>query len=294
MKRVIAVLCATVVAAGLQPPASVANDDLVRVYDELAQRNLSPPPLVPTSVPRAVGPLATSVGELRPDVRNAYELEFSHENAVEERDVSVVVTGGDFKSLRALVKQARRLKERVKKTRVRGRAGYVVTAKVGKKIYKVLAWAEGGVVHTVETTTPRKVSLTELRRVAAGLEPLLESYVGSFNDGGGYAGVVLVATTTTVSVRGEWGALCKRPDGSEGPEYTGDLHAALVPRRPDGSFAFDIAGRPFETKLPWGGTVTGSLPAGAPTVQLRATGTFDGNTCEVGPFTIPLAVPEIS
>ena len=291
-----AVLGVTVVAAALPAPASVANDDLVRVYDDLAQRNLRPPPLVPTSVPRAVGPLVTSVDKLTREAGNAYALEFSHENADGDRDVSVIVTGRDFKSLRALVKNAKRFKDRVKKTRVRGRAGYVVTAKVERKVFKVLAWAENGVVHTVETTTPKKVSLTELRRVAAGLEPLLESYYGSFNDRdtGGYAGVVLVATTKTVGVRGEWGAPCKRPDGSDSSEYTGDLHAAFVPRRPDGSFAFDIAGRPFETTLPWGGTVTGSLPEGAPAVQLRATGTFDGNTCDIGPFAIPLAVPEIS
>ena len=58
-------------------------------------------------------------------------------------------------------------------------------------------------------------------------------------------------------------------------------------RRQGNSFAFDIGDHRLGT-APWDGTVTGTISASAVTLDVRAAGTIDGESCDTGPLRLVL------
>ena len=266
-------LYAAVGIAALALPAP-AEAQVLDVYSRLAARDLRPAPLVPTRVPRSLAPMDRTVSAAPAQRRDGYALRFINGAG----DAIVVVAGGDYPTMAAVRRDARRLGMTVRRTRIRGRSGYLLS----RQSERVLVWPEGGRIHTIDTGTPRKVSVAQLRATAAGLEPLERDYIGSGGDPDNPSEGFFVTTPRTVTGSVGWGAQCLNPDGSPGgTPRAGQLNVTMLARRGN-AFAFDIATEG------WTGTVTGTVAPGAVTVSLRATGTFDGVPCDTGPVQITL------
>ena len=266
-------LYAAIGLAALALPAP-AEAQVLDVYSRLATRDLRPAPLVPTRVPRSLAPMDRTVSAAPVQRRNGYALRFTNAAA----DAVLVVAGGDYRSMAAVRRDARRLSMSVRRTRIRGRSGYLLS----RQSERVLVWPEGGRIHTIGTGTPRKVSVAALRATAAGVEPLERDYIGSAGDPDNPSEGFFVTTPRTVTGRVDWGAACLNPDGSPGgTPRAGHMSVTMLERRGN-TFAFDIASEG------WTGTVTGTVASGAVTVSLRATGTFDGVPCDTGPVQITL------
>jgi hypothetical protein len=131
---------------------------------------------------------------------------------------------------------------------------------------------ERGVVYTLGSGTPRRVSLSELRKMAAGLERVGASYLGSSSDPDSETSAVAVTTQRTVTLNLDFQANCAAP-GSPYPSIrAGSTSVTLLERQGD-SFAFDI------TRDGWEGSVTGAVAPSAITLDVRTSGTFDGMSC---------------
>ena len=62
----------------------------------------------------------------------------------------------------------------------------------------------------------------------------------------------------------------------------------LLPRDGD-QFAFDIAEHLSDSEeVPWTGTVTGTISPAGITLDVRATGAFEGDVCDTGALTLTL------
>ena len=200
-------------------------------------------------------------------------------------DAIIVVTGGEFRSMRALLRDQKRIGFRRKPTRVRGHRGYLLTRRLGP-LSRTLAWVEGGVVYSIGSGTPRKISLANLRSTARGLDRLGRDWIGSSSDPDSSSGGFAFTTAHTISVRVEFQASCTFPGSTEPTARVGQAQVTLM-RRQGNSFAFDIGDHRLGT-APWDGTVTGTISASAVTLDVRAAGTIDGETCDTGPLRLVL------
>ena len=203
-------------------------------------------------------------------------------------DAVVVVTGGEFKSMRALLRDHRRLGfESPRRTRVRGSRGYLLTRRLGPTV-RVLAWVEGGVVYSVASGTPRKVSLGQLRSTARKLDRLERDWFGGASDPDDSSEAFAVSTERTVTVHVSFEAGCLRPGATEPTIRVGQAGVTLLARNGD-NFAFDVAEHRRGTDgVQWTGTVTGTIAPTGITLQVQATGTSDGDVCDTGPLTLTL------
>ncbi len=112
----------------------------------------------------------------------------------------MVVSGGEYRSLRALLRDHRRLGFGAPgRTRVRGRPGRLLTRRLGPTS-RTLAWVEGGVVYSVGSGTPRKASLAQLRATAHRLDRLERDWIGGAGDPENSSEAFAVTTARTVSV----------------------------------------------------------------------------------------------
>jgi hypothetical protein len=180
--------------------------------------------------------------------------------------------------MRALLRlYKRRLSYRARRTRVRGRPGYLLTRKLGPDSY-TLAWVERGVVYSLGTGTARKISVADLRKMAAGLERVGAAYSGSSSDPQSGTGASAVTTESTVTVYLEFQANCTTPGSSEPVVYAGSASVPLLAHQGDG-FAFDIARYSRRGSLRWEGTVTGTISPSSIVLDVRPSGTFDGYSC---------------
>ena len=272
------VLIAVAIAlAGLSVPA-VAGADVLDSYQRIAARGLTPAPLVPTTAPPALRPIERTISTGTTRGGRGYSIRLARTGP----DAIIVVTGGEFRSMRAFLREHRqRLGFRARRTRIRGHRGYLLTRRLGP-LQRTLAWVERGVVYSVGSGTPRKVSLAHLRSTARGLDRLGRDWIGGSGnpDSGSYGFAVTTERTITVSVSFE--ANC----GSAGSVRAGQAQVTLMRRQGNG-FSFDIAERRVGSD-PWAGSVTGTISATAITLDVRATGTIDGEVCDSGPLTLTL------
>ena len=271
------VIAVSIALAGLSPAAARAG--VVDTYQRLAERGLSPAPLVPTKVPPAVSPVDRTISNGTTRGARGYSLRIVHYGP-NGPDAVVVVTGGEFRSMRALLRDHRRLGFRAPRpTRVRGHRGYLLTRRLGP-LTRTLAWVERGVVYSIGSGTPRKISLANLRSTARGLDRLERDWIGGSSDPDSSSGAFAVTTEHTVSVDVEFEAKC-----AFSPRV-GQAGVTLM-RRSGNRFAFDIADH-RKGSDPWAGTITGTITPAAITLDIRATGTIDGEACDSGPVTLTL------
>jgi hypothetical protein len=280
MRRLIALV--TLLAAAGAP--ATAGADVLDVYQRLASRNLSPAPLVPTTVPPSLAPIDRTVALSPSRGGRGYALRFF----VDTPAAVVVVTGGEFKSMRALLRDHRRSAFARQRTRIRGRRGWLLTRTLGPDA-RVLAWVERGVVHSVGSGTARTVSLRRLRRTAAGLDRLERDWIGGAADPEDFSEAYGVTTERTITLRVGFEADCAPPGNPDATTVrVGNAHVTLLPRDGD-RFSFDVAEHPTDSEeLRWTGTVTGTISASVITLDVRATAVHEGDVCDTGALTLTL------
>jgi hypothetical protein len=270
--------------AGLTMPAA-ARAGVLDTYQRLAARGLSPAPLVPTSVPPSVSPVNRTIHNGTTRRGRGYSLRIVHYGR-NGPDAVLVVTGGEFRSMPALLRDHRRLGFRApRRTRVRGHRGYVLTRRLGP-LTRSLAWVEGGVVYAIGSGTPRKISLAQLRSTARGLDRLERDWIGGSSNPDSSSEGFAVTTEHTVTADVTFEASCAAPGSSVTTVRAGQAGVTLMRRRGN-SFAFEIADHRRGAD-PWSGTVTGTISPTAITLDVRATGTIDGDVCDSGPVSLTL------
>jgi hypothetical protein len=256
-----------VLGLALCVPASAAGR-VLDVYQDLADLGLRKAPLVPTKVPKALRPAdrTIAVGSSRRKGGYGVRLASTSPEAV------IAIEGGNYASMRrARDDLLRRQGFQARKTRVRGHRGLALRRPGAHG----LVWKERGTVYWMGTATPKKVSRAALRATAAGLDRLGRAYVGTGPDPDLGTGAVTVTTKRTVTGDVEWSANC-----TAGTQYAGSVQISLL-RLAGDRYSFDLAGRDTGS-LQWSGTVSGTVSSESMTMTLRATGTFDGNTCDTG------------
>lgn len=261
-------------AVALLGVPALAEASFLDAYQRLAERRLSPAPLVPTKIPKAFRPidrapeLGTTIGG------RGYAVRLVHRSPLGPNAV-IEVSGGEFRSIRALWRERRRegYSSRTR-TRVRGKRGYLLKRRLGP-LTRELAWVEGGTVYTAGSGTPRKVSLKALRSTVAGLDRLERDYFGGAADPDNSSGAVAVTTEQTVTATVDFEARCASGVRAGNVEFT-------LLRRQGDAFSFEIASDP------WTGTVNGTITPDAITLDVHATGTIEGEACDTGALTLTL------
>jgi hypothetical protein len=259
--------CATAVSialAGLSVPAP-AGADVLDTYQRLAARGLTPSPLVPTAVPPSLSPIDRTIGTGTTRGGRGYSIRLVHFGR-NGPDAVIVVTGGEFRSVRAIVRDHRKLGYGAPRpTRVRGRRGYLLTRRLGP-LARALVWAEGGVVYSIGSGTPRKVSLAQLRSTAQGLDRLERDWIGGSSDPDSSSEAFAVTTEHTVTTDVTFEASCA-PPGSSATVLRAGQEGVTLMRRNGNAFAFDIAEH-RQGSAPWTGTVTGTISPTAITLDV--------------------------
>jgi hypothetical protein len=282
MRRTLGAAACTALVALTAPSASSA--DVIDAYQALALRQLKPAPLVPTSVPPSLAPIDRTITGSSSRRRSGYGLRLVHYGR-NGPDAIIVLEGGTFKTVKAALRDGRRLGFSARRTRVRGHRGFLLTRHLGPTQWS-LVWAERRRVYTLGTGTPRKVSLKRLRATAKGLDRLGRDYMGTPADPNNSSEGFAVTTDRTVTARVSWEAQCTAPGGAFTEIRVGNAQATLLPRQGN-AFTFDIAQHRLGT-APWTGTVSGTIAPTAITLTIRAAGTIDGLACDTGAFTFAL------
>ena len=244
-------------------------------YQRLAERDILPAPLVPTTAPRSLRPAYETLTTT--SSRGDYAVRFENR----AQTAIIVLERGVYRSVTAAVRAERKRGFTATSTRVRGRSARLLTRRSGPTT-RILVWAENGRVYWLASGTPRKVSLKDLRDTANGLQRLGGYYIGGHADPDNSSGGDAVTTDRTISVRVAWEAKC----GSEGDIRVGNAFAFMVPRTGN-TFTFDIAQHRILSGE-WTGTVTGTIRPGAIDLTADASAVIDGRTCVSGPVSLTL------
>ena len=272
MKRP-AVVIALVAALSVTP---TANAQTLDTFERLAERNLSPAPLVPTTAPRALRPIYETMAIL--GTRGDYGLRLESPGS----DAVIALARGEYRSLSAAVRAERRRGFTASSTRVRARPARLLTRRGGPTT-RLLVWSEDGKVYWIGSGTPRKVSLKDLRNTANGLQRLGGYYIGGHADPNNSSEGDAATTDRTISMRVAWEANC----GSERDIRVGNAFAFMLPRNGD-TFTFDIAQHRILSGE-WNGTVTGTIRPSAIELTVDASAVIEGRTCVSGPVSLVLA-----
>jgi hypothetical protein len=260
---------------------AVADADLLDTYSRIAERRLSPAPLVPVTIPRVFRPIERAPEPGSTIGGRGYAVRLVHQGPAGP-DAVIEVSGGEFRTMRALLRERRRQGySSQRRMRVRGHRGYLLRRPLGIKS-RDLAWVERGVVYSLGSGTPRKVSVRALRSTAAGLDRLEREYFGGAADPDNSSDAAAVTTRRTVTARVGFEAQC-----SAGSVRVGNAQVALL-RRQGNAFSFDIATH-RTSEEPWTGTITGTITPDAITLDVRASATIEGETCDTGALTLTLA-----
>lgn len=272
-----------VALVALSAPAA-GSADVLDVYGDLVERDLTPAPLVPTSVPRIFTPLDRNIETGSSRRRSGYALRLVHFGPYGPNAV-ILLEGGVFRTMKAALREGRRLGFKSRRTRVRGRRGYLLTRRLGPT-QRWLLWVEDGRVYGVSSGTPRKVTLKGLRSTAAGLDRLGRYYLGSHADPDNGSGAVALTTARTVTTRVDWESQCVAEDGSPAGAYGGSAQATLIRQRAN-VFSFDIAQHRLDDE-PWTGTVSGTTSPAAMNLTVQASGSIQGLHCDTGLLSLTL------
>jgi hypothetical protein len=266
--------------------APSARADALNTLQDLAQRHLRPAPLVPTAAPRPLDDLGVTLAPSPSRRKSGYGLRLVHSTS-SGPDAIIALSRGDYTSMRAALREHRRSGYRVRRTRVRGRRGFLAVRK-GDVRDMVLLWREGGRVYWMGSGTPRKVSVRGMRATAAKLEPLGSNYIGSFFAEGTdntSLGAVLVTTQRHVTGAIDFGTDACTLNGFPAAAHGGTATFTMLPT-PGGAFSLPLNG-PLVTPGGWNGTLSGRLTGPTVDVTLQGSGTFDdGIACDTGPMSV--------
>ena len=266
----------------LAAPASASADAATQVFfEQLAEQKLKPAPLVPTTGPRSLSPAGDFISTF--DQPRGYLIRMGAQRR--GRLVALVdLVGGQYPSVGKALRAFRDSALRRRPTVIRGKRGYVLT----NRRARVLIWSESGVVYVLITSTPKTVSLNELRATAGGLERLEGVWAG--NDERADNEVSVAATSNTVTVETRFSGQCVfSPTGEPSAVRRATTRVAFL-RRQGNDFSFDIGPNLDRERsdLAWQGTVSGTVGTNGGTVNVRATGADAEDSCDTGPVSLTL------
>lgn len=264
---------AALVALTLPSVPATARADLLDTYERLADRRLSPAPLVPTTIPRAFAPIERAPEPGTTIRGRGYAVRLVQVGGPGP-DAVIELSGGEFRTMRALLRELRRQGYRAsRRIGIRGRRGYLLTRR--GPLSRMLAWSERGVVYSLGSGTPRTISLRNLKSTTRGLDRLERGYVGGASDPENASSAVAVTTTKTLTAHVEFEAKCPAS------VRVGQAKVTLVRRQGDAfSFAVDSG--------PWTGTITGTVSPDAIAMEVHATAAIEGETCDTGTLALVL------
>jgi hypothetical protein len=275
------VLAAALTVVAVLGICASAGASLLLEYADLAHERLTPAPLVPTTAPKALRPLASTLQSVGSAGRKRYSLRLVDVAASGAPKAVIAMQRGYFKSVAAAINDVRTFGGyKVRSTRVRGNKAKLFTRGRGRTRYILLVWKEKGAVYELATGTARTISPKSLRSFANGLEPLEREYVGTVCTDL-CQGATAVTTTKTATVLVEWEARCTDPALST---YAGSAMFSLVPRSGD-SFSLGLAATSGQ---PWTLNGTGTITPDAITLHVRAAGAPAGSPCDTGPLVLNL------
>jgi hypothetical protein len=265
--------------------AHAQSTSVLGPYSVLAERGLTPPPLVFTDGPPRLRPLARTLQLLPERKEGVYALSFAHTTRSGPPNGRVLLVRGTFRSRKRALTAYRRSGYRRRPTRVRGKAGNLMTRKQGRQVVRSLVWTEDGKVYELGSAGSAKlISLAQLRATADALEPLVGYYRGELQNERGteIASGEALLTSSTVTARVDFTANCTDPGSTDGFPNEGRAEVSLLHRDGDG-FTFDVG----DTVIPdpnstWDGTISGTIEGGTTTLDIRATGTTEGASCDSG------------
>ena len=260
--------------------APAAHADGLLTLQDLAKRHLRPAPLVPTSAPRPLSDLRTTLGTGVGRGKRGYGLRLVHYTGGGP-DAIIALERGEYGSMRAARRDHRRNGYRSRRTRLRGRRAFLLTRKLGRVRSSVLLWREDGSVYWMASGTPKKVSVRGMRATAAGLDHLGANYGASYFVPGSNntsLGATLVTTPHFISGVIEWGTDNCTFNGFPAAAHGGSATFLMLPLR----------NRAFSMPLTagWNGSLSGTVSAPAVSVALQGSGSFDGVACDTGPMTV--------
>jgi hypothetical protein len=260
--------------------APAARADGLETLQDLAAFHLRPAPLVPATAPRPFSDLSATLVDASRS-RRGYGWRLVHYTS-SGPDAVIALSRGEFASTQAALRRFRRDGYTKRTTRVRGRRAYVL---VRRARYTALAWSEDGRVYTLETGTPRKVSVAALRATAAGLDHLGANYIGSFfvpGTSNTSLGGVLVTTQRYVSGYIEWGTDNCVFNGFPAAAHAGQAAFMMIPLE-GRDFTIPLSD-PGVTPPGWSGSITGAVSPAAINLSMQGSGVFDGESCDTGPL----------
>jgi hypothetical protein len=265
--------------------APAAHADGFDTLQRLAKRHLRPAPLVPTTAPRPMSDLGVSLDSPFGFGKRGYGLRLVHYTS-SGPDAIIALERGRYRSVRAAVRVYRQGRYRVRRTRIRGRRAFVLTAKVSPRD-SIIFWREDKSVYSIATGTPRKVSVRGLRATASGLEHLGANYLGSyFAEGSNNTSFDATLVTTQHFVSGivEFGTDNCTFNGNPSAAHGGSATFMMLPLR-SGAFSFPLNG-PLVSPAGWNGTISGTASPPAINLTIQGNGTFDDEVCDTGPMSV--------
>jgi hypothetical protein len=273
----------TLLAFCLLAPA--AHADGLGTLQDLAKRHLRPAPLVPTTAPRPLSDLDVSLDRSPDPGKRGYGLRLVHYTS-SGPDAIIVLERGSYRSVRAAVRDYRRGRYRVRRTRLRGRRAFVLTSKVSVRD-SIIFWREDKSVYSLATGTPAKVSVRGLRATARGLDHLGANYLGSyFAEGSNNTSFDATLVTTQRFVTGivEWGTDNCTFNGAPSAAHGGTATFTMLPLR-SGAFSIPLNG-PLVSPAGWNGNISGTASQPAINLVIQGNGTFDDEACDTGPMSV--------
>jgi hypothetical protein len=265
--------------------APAAHADALATLQDLAKRHLRPAPLVPTAAPRPLSDLGVTLDMSSGQGRRGYALRLAHYTPGGP-DAIIALERGAYSSVRAAVRDYRRGRYRVRRTRLRGRRAFVLTGKVGVR-ESIIFWREDKSVYSIATGTPEKVSVRGLRATAKGLDHLGANYLGTyFAEGSNNTSfdATLVTTQRFVSGIVEWGTDNCTFNGAPSAAHGGTATFTMLPLR-SGAFSIPLNG-PLVSPAGWNGTISGTASPPAINLAIQGNGTFDDEACDTGPMSV--------
>ena len=268
--------------------AAAARADVYDVYSGLSARHLKPAPLVFTSVPPAFRPVDRALVDDGALGRGGYLIRVLHYKH-NLPDGVIALERNRFRTLAATLRDAKRTLgfHVARHVSVRGHKGLLLVRAGPHGPEREFLWNEGKAVYDIGSGTPKYVSLAQLKATANHLEHVVQDYIGTAADPNSASGGYGVVTEHTLTLHVDFDATCA-PPGQPMASYGGSGQTSIsLMRRNGNSFSWDIA-QHHPSDEQWSGTVTGTIAPGAITVQLHATGSIRGDSCDSGPVSLTL------
>ena len=280
-----ALLAAGVLAAAAPAAASGAGGGVFGEYVTLAQRERSPAPLVPVSLPAALGSGEQVELEFSAGSGGRYLMRFTRAGIFPRPGAPLLVLE-DLGAI-SLAKGRARLGSAysASPTRVRGHPALTLHERFGAA--QAVMWREDGRVYEMATGAPRAISLSQVRATASGLQHLLGAYTAQFvSADDGLQEAEALITDRALNVNLMWDSPCSQPGVELAPDRGGTAQAGWV----------TLAGGAF-TRSPltvgtgagaWTVALSGRASAAGGQVTFQASSSAGAERCAIGPLTLTL------